>query len=169
MKIKNLILLFILCCYSFSQEIRYIDEIFEDVLITEDVVYGNAPDLPFIFLFEWNTVDIDLDMDIYEPAGDTEVERPVIVFLHAGAFFSGYIKIDSDPFLLLLKLIFSVSFIYLFGLIWLWINLIFFNGMELNFYEVFEKGAKPFLGIEAYKLGLLTIISKKIFKIRRLI
>jgi len=87
----------------------------------------------------------------------------------AGAFFSGYIKIDSDPFLLLLKLIFSVSFIYLFGLIWLWINLNFFNGMELNFYEIFEKGAKPFLGIEAYKLCILTIISKQIFKIRRLI
>ena len=95
MKIKNLILLFILCCYSFSQEVRYIDEIFEDVLITEDVVYGNAPDLPFIFLFEWNTVDIDLDMDIYEPAGDTEVERPVIVFLHAGAFFSGSNELDD--------------------------------------------------------------------------
>jgi len=95
MKIENLILLFILSCYSFSQEARYLDEIFDEVLITEDVVYGNAPDLPFIFLFEWNTVDIDLDMDIYEPAGDIEVERPVIVFLHAGAFFSGNNQLDD--------------------------------------------------------------------------
>ena len=95
MKIKNLIFLLILCSYSFSQDVRYIDEIFEDVIITEDVVYGNAPDLPFIFLFEWNTVDVDLDMDVYEPEGDTEVNRPAIVFLHAGAFFSGSNELDD--------------------------------------------------------------------------
>lgn len=70
-------------------QIRYIDEVFDEVSITEDVVYGNAPDLPFIFLFEWNTVDVELDMDIYEPAEDTESQRPVIIFLHPGSFFSG--------------------------------------------------------------------------------
>ena len=70
-------------------QIRYIDEVFDEVSITEDVVYGNAPDLPFIFLFEWNTVDVDLDMDIYEPAEDTESHRPAIIFLHPGSFFSG--------------------------------------------------------------------------------
>ena len=68
---------------------RYLDEVFQDVLITNNVVYGNAPDLPFIFLFEWNTFDIDLDMDIYEPQGDNELARPVIIFLHPGSFFSG--------------------------------------------------------------------------------
>ena len=78
-----------------SQDTRYIDEVFEDVEITQDVVYGNAPDLPFIFLFEWNTVDIDLDMDIYEPANDTESQRPVIIFLHPGAFFSGSNESDD--------------------------------------------------------------------------
>ena len=44
-----------------ADPIRYLDEVFENVTITEDVVYGNAPDLPFIFLFEWNTNDLDLD------------------------------------------------------------------------------------------------------------
>ena len=78
-----------------SQDTRYIDEVFEDVEITQDVVYGNAPDLPFIFLFEWNTVDIDLNMDIYEPANDTESQRPVIIFLHPGAFFSGSNESDD--------------------------------------------------------------------------
>jgi len=78
-----------------ADPIRYIDEIFENVTITEDVVYGNAPDLPFIFLFEWNTYDIDLDMDIYEPVGDTETHRPVIIFIHAGAFFSGHNELDD--------------------------------------------------------------------------
>ena len=89
---KLLIILF--CTSFFSAQVRYIDEVFNDVEITEDIVYGNAPDLPFIFLFEWNTVDVDLDMDIYEPANDTESQRPVIIFLHPGAFFSG--SNDSD-------------------------------------------------------------------------
>ena len=88
-----LIILFFIA--SLSGQIRYIDEVFDDIDITEDVVYGNAPDLPFIFLFEWNTVDIDLDMDIYEPANDTESQRPVIIFLHPGAFFSGSKESDD--------------------------------------------------------------------------
>ena len=91
---KYILILIISLCFVFSQT-RYIDEVFEEVTITEDVVYGNAPDLPFIFLFEWNTVDIDLDMDIYEPTGDTETERPAIIFLHAGAFFSGHNELDD--------------------------------------------------------------------------
>ena len=68
---------------------RYIDEVFDSVVKTEDVVYANSPDLPFLFLFEWNTNDIDLDMDIYEPEGDTLESRPLILFFHSGAFFSG--------------------------------------------------------------------------------
>ncbi len=79
----------------FAQGIRYVDEVFESVQKTEDVVYGNAPDLPFIFLFEWNTYDIDLDMDVYEPEGDTLSNRPVIIFLHTGAFFSGHNELDD--------------------------------------------------------------------------
>ena len=87
----------LLCITSLclSQEIRYLDEVFEGVIKTENIVYGNAPDLPFWFLFEWNTVDIDLDMDIYEPEGDSELERPVIIFLHPGAFFSGNNELDD--------------------------------------------------------------------------
>ena len=86
-----------------------------------------------------------------------------------GAFFSGYFRINSDPFLTFLKLIFSVSFIYLFGLIWLWVNLNFYSGKELNFYQIFNIGAKPFLIIEIYKLLILTLLSTQIFKIRKII
>tara|TARA_Y100001970_G_scaffold289478_1_gene420017 strand:+ start:630 stop:1724 length:1095 start_codon:yes stop_codon:yes gene_type:complete len=74
---------------------RYRYEIFEEVTKTEDVVYANAPDLPFIFLFEWNTIDTDLTMDIYEPTGDTLENRPLIIFLHSGAFFSGDNEADD--------------------------------------------------------------------------
>tara|TARA_B100000029_G_C17555040_1_gene951398 strand:- start:169 stop:1323 length:1155 start_codon:yes stop_codon:yes gene_type:complete len=85
---KDYLFIFLLC-FSFAQEVRFLDEVFDEVLITEDQVYGNAPDLPFIFLFEWNTFDIDLHMDIYEPLGDTMNDRPVIIFAHSGAFFIG--------------------------------------------------------------------------------
>jgi len=78
-----------------AAQTRYLDDVFENVDISEGVVYGNAPDLPFIFLFEWNTVDIDLDMDIYEPSNDSELQRPAIIFLHPGAFFSGSNQSDD--------------------------------------------------------------------------
>jgi len=93
MKIK--IIIIILLSLLFSQDIRYLDEVFDEVIKTEDVIYGNAPDLPFIFLFEWNTQNIDLDMDIYEPMGDTLTSRPVIIFLHSGSFFLGSNEADD--------------------------------------------------------------------------
>jgi len=92
---NRIICIFFIFAFIFAQDIRYIDEVFDNVVKTEDVVYGNAPDLPFIFLFEWNTNDIDLDMDIYEPAGDTLTNRPAIIFIHTGAFFSGHNELDD--------------------------------------------------------------------------
>ena len=85
---KNSLFIFLICI-SYSQDIRFIDEIFDEVSVQQDIVYGNAPDLPFIFLFEWNTNDIDLHMDIYQPVGDTMENRPVIIFAHSGSFFTG--------------------------------------------------------------------------------
>tara|TARA_B100000963_G_scaffold300544_1_gene272927 strand:- start:1778 stop:2338 length:561 start_codon:yes stop_codon:yes gene_type:complete len=86
-----------------------------------------------------------------------------------GAFFSGYFSLNSDPLKTFLKLIFSVSFIYFFGLIWLWTNLNFYTGKETSFYEVFQIGAKPFLIIEIYKILILTVLSRQIFKLRNFI
>ena len=74
---------------------RYIDEVFDNYIKTEDVVYANAPDLPFIFFIESNTYDIDLDMDIYEPEGDDETQRPLIIFLYSGSFFTGSNNLDD--------------------------------------------------------------------------
>ena len=91
----KLIIVVLLFTSIIISQVRYLDEVFDDILITEDVVYGNAPDLPFIFFFEWNTVDIDLDMDVYEPAGDTLSARPAIIFIHTGAFFSGHNELDD--------------------------------------------------------------------------
>ena len=88
-------LLLLLICLVYSQDIRFIDEIFDEVSIAENIVYGNAPDLPFIFFTETNTFDIDLHMDVYQPVGDTMNDRPVIIFAHSGAFFSGSKEADD--------------------------------------------------------------------------
>ena len=92
---KKIYIFILLFCFQIFPQTRYLDEVFTEYQKTEDVVYGNAPDLPFIFLFEWNTFDIDLDMDIYEPVGDTLENRPAIVFIHTGAFFSGHNELDD--------------------------------------------------------------------------
>ena len=54
---KKYLLLFLICLV-YSQDIRFIDEVFDEVNVIEDVIYGNAPDLPFIFITENNTIDI---------------------------------------------------------------------------------------------------------------
>ncbi|SVB34830.1 uncharacterized protein METZ01_LOCUS187684, partial [marine metagenome] len=59
-KINILIIGIVYLATLFADDIRYLDEVFESVVKTEDVVYGNAPDLPFWFWVESNTVDIDL-------------------------------------------------------------------------------------------------------------
>ena len=86
-----------------------------------------------------------------------------------GAFVSGCFKINSGTLSTFAKLVFSVSFIYLFGIIWLWANLNFYSGKNLSFFQVFEIGAKPFLIIETFKLLILAVLSEKIFKIRKFI
>ena len=92
---NQFLLILILISISFNQQIRYLDEVFESVDKQEDIVYGNAPDLPFIFLFEWNTQNIDLEMDIYQPAGDTISSRPAIIFMHPGSFLFGNNEVDD--------------------------------------------------------------------------
>lgn len=80
-------------------------------------------------------------------------------------FFAGYLKLKSDPMFIFLKLIFSVSFIYFFGLIWLG----FYGSWEKSLIELFNLGAKPFLLAETYKILILTTLSYKIIKLRNII
>ena len=86
-----------------------------------------------------------------------------------GALVSGFFKYDSDPIINFFKLIFSVSFIYICGLAWLWVNLNYYSDNSISFHQVFEKGAKPFLIIETYKILILCILSKQFFKLRKII
>ena len=74
---------------------RFVDEIFNEVKVSYDIVYGNAPDLPLLFLTENRTKNIDLTMDLYEPSNDIYKDRPVIVFSHSGGFITGSKQADD--------------------------------------------------------------------------
>lgn len=89
MKLKLLFTsLLLLACLQLSfAQVRYLEEIFDDVSVTSDVVYGsNYTILPIIGGQSTVPLDLPLLMDIYEPMGDTVSERPVVIMTHAGDF-----------------------------------------------------------------------------------
>ena len=85
----------------------------------------------------------------------------LIGFLFA-AFLSGVFKYNDNIILNFLKLIISVSVIYLFGMLWLG-N---FIGWDK---PIFSLGVAPFLVAETFKILLLSLLVKKIIKIKNLI
>lgn len=72
---------------SGSRDGRYFDPVFDEMTVTEDIVYGSA-------VFSDGLRD-DLKLDLYEPLGDTAETRPVIVLLHGGFFVIGNHKEDT--------------------------------------------------------------------------
>ena len=78
-----------------AQNYRYTDKIFSSVTITENIVYGNAAQLNSPYNNENDVTNIDLKMDIHQPAGDTETNRPVIIFAHGGGFSTGSKNVDD--------------------------------------------------------------------------
>lgn len=60
---------------------RYLDEVFSSVDVQRDIVYGSAPDN------QGNRVELRLDL--YQPAGDAEPRRPVLIAIHGGGFVTG--------------------------------------------------------------------------------
>jgi carboxylesterase type B len=61
--------------------VRYRDPVFNAVTVTNNVTYGSAVNL------ENQTVTLQLDM--YQPTGDTVTSRPAIVWVHGGSFSGG--------------------------------------------------------------------------------
>jgi biotin transport system substrate-specific component len=85
----------------------------------------------------------------------------LIGFLVA-VYFSGSFKYDKGIINTFLKLIFSVSFIYILGLIWL--------GTLIGWEKpIFKLGAQPFLIAELFKVLLLTLLTTNLIKIKKLI
>lgn len=102
-KISTLILCVLAVATGYSQ--RYLSEVFTDVEVTSNVIYGrNATVLPIIASGGAITEASpqDLVMDVYTPAGDNETMRPVVLYFHTGNFLPypnnggvGGVKTDS--------------------------------------------------------------------------
>ncbi len=71
--------------FSANSQTRYLDDIFSDVTINSNITYAtNISVLPA--LSGQPPALAPLHCDIYEPTGDTAVDRPVIILAHTGSF-----------------------------------------------------------------------------------
>lgn len=61
--------------------LRYRDAIFGNYTKTSDIVYGSAPDQ--------QGTTVVLKLDLFRPAGDSVTLRPLVVWVHGGAFRFG--------------------------------------------------------------------------------
>ena len=85
----------------------------------------------------------------------------LIGFLFA-CFFASFIKKNDNYLIIFLKLILSVSIIYILGILWL--------GVLIGWDKpIFELGVMPFLIAEIFKITLLTVVAKKILILRKFI
>ena len=74
-------------------------------------------------------------------------------------FLTGFFTFNNNFFKNFIKLTFSVSFIYILGLLWL--------GSIIGWDKpVFELGAQPFLLAELFKILILSVLIPKILKFR---
>jgi hypothetical protein len=87
MKLLKLLFFFILALSisAQAQTRRYFDEVFTDVTVTANVVYGvNATVLALQQAGQ--AIPQPLRMNVYTPVGDTETARPLVIILHSGNF-----------------------------------------------------------------------------------
>jgi biotin transport system substrate-specific component len=85
----------------------------------------------------------------------------LIGFLFA-SFLASFIKFNDNYFIIFIKLVFSVSTIYILGILWL--------GTLIGWDKpIIELGITPFLLAEFFKISLLTVLAKKLLKIRSFI
>ena len=85
----------------------------------------------------------------------------LIGFISA-CILASFVKVKDNYLIIFLKLIFSVSTIYILGILWL--------GTILGWDKpIFELGVAPFLLAEVFKISILTLLAKKILNIRKFI
>ncbi len=85
----------------------------------------------------------------------------LIGFLSA-CFLASFIRKDDNYIIIFIKLILSVSTIYVFGVVWL--------GTLIGWDKpIFQLGVLPFLLAEFLKISILTLLSKKIINFRKFI
>ena len=83
--ILSILLITTLYSQSECDGFRYTDEIFSQVNVTSNVLYGGNYNPNIWGQNEWQ----DLYMNIYEPVGDDVEDRPLVFFLFGGSFVAG--------------------------------------------------------------------------------
>ena len=78
------------------------------------------------------------------------------------AFLAGYLNFNTSYFNVFIKLVFSVSIMYILGVLWLG----YLIGWEKPLMKI---GVLPFLLAEFFKILLLTLLSKKLLKLKKII
>jgi biotin transport system substrate-specific component len=85
-----------------------------------------------------------------------------LIGFSVACFLSTFINKKDNFLIIFLKLIISVSTIYLLGVLWL--------GMLIGWDKpIIQFGVTPFLLAELFKMALLTLLAKKILKFREFI
>ena len=85
-----------------------------------------------------------------------------LIGFFSACFLASFIKVSDNYFIIFLKLVLSVSTIYILGVLWL--------GTLIGWDKpILKLGVMPFILAETFKLSLLTILTKKIIKIRKFI
>src|SRR6187401_800546 len=69
---------------------RYLSEVFSSVDSTQNIVYGTN----YSFL-SGNPLLQPLVLDVYEPAGDVDTLRPLVIMIHTGSFLP--IVVNGTP------------------------------------------------------------------------
>lgn len=81
-KFNTLFFFLLMCaCGSINAQDRYLDEVFDEVTVTNGVEYATN-----LTVITGMPAPETLVMDVYEPTGDTEVDRPVVLIWHTGNF-----------------------------------------------------------------------------------
>ena len=80
----------------------------------------------------------------------------------SACILASFVKVKDNYLIIFLKLIFSVSTIYILGILWL--------GTIIGWDKpIIELGVAPFLLAEIFKISILTLLAKKILNIRKFI
>ena len=72
---------------------RYLDQVFDSVTVKTDETYGvNISIFPIVAGQSETPLPVELKMDVYEPAGDTVTDRPLLLFAITGTFFPAIVN-----------------------------------------------------------------------------
>lgn len=77
-----------------ANPLRYKSALFPTT-VSPDIVYGNAPAIPAVYISESVTIAQDLTMDVWTPVNDTVSKRPLLLMAFGGGFIVGS-KEDAD-------------------------------------------------------------------------